>query len=211
MYQETLRPDRAPRPLTFTQELRCHTCYTFVLPRVTYIAMSFTLGIDTAVGGSLYLHSHRTFCSPANGHRWKTPAWCVRRSVPSVTMTFLFQAVLQNTRGCVKILRRFQEGCEVERFEPRFEGFQRQKFEVVEGLRRFARFCKGFWGFGRSGSVWEVSAWQVEGFERDLEASTLESFGKFERRFWRVGDKVLQVFGRFWRMETLYFFFFFDK
>lgn len=85
--------------------IRVTTCYLF-------FAMSFTLGIHTAVGGSLYLHFHRIFCSPASGHRWKTPAWCVRRSVPSVTMTFLFQAVLRNTRGCVKILRRFQEGCQ---------------------------------------------------------------------------------------------------
>ena len=67
----------------------------------------------------------------------------MRRSVPSVTMKIPRRLSRNGSTFWGSLHMGWRKVQEVERFEPRFEGFQRQKFEVVEGSRRFARFCKG--------------------------------------------------------------------
>lgn len=190
--------------------------------------MSFTLGIDTAVGGSLYIQSHRTFCSPASGHRWKTPAWCVRRSVPSVTMTFLFQAVLQNTRvweDSKKVVKKRQyvlgffaygveEGsgswkvwAEV-RGVPEAEVWGSWRFEAVckilQGVLRFwkVRQCLGSLCMAGRGFRKGFGSFDIRKF-RKVWTKVLEGWGQGSAGIWKVLTDGNPLFLRFFLINNL--------
>ncbi len=196
LYRETLRPDRATRPTNFYSRTEMsymlHICVICTCYHVIHT------GHTHCSSWQLISSFPPKICSLVSGHRWKTPPWCVRASVPSAAMTFLFQAVLQNTRGCIKILRRCQEGANVgyillkkrqyvlgfsayEWFWRKVqEVFERLEPKVWEGSGRgsagFADFFKGFAGSGRFQTVVEVSlkgSWGLRQYLGGLEGAAV--------------------------------------